>query len=304
MITSCPLRIFQVVVSLLVTAAFASGQPAAPAGSPPNAALRAALSFHASFDLAADADFARGDRRVYTAPASNQRDKAALGLPADDLVRRVPGEGRFGAALEFRRKMKPLVLFRGPENLGYRPHHWQGSVSLWLRLDPDKDLEPGYCDPFQVYAQAWTEGNLFVEFSKDHTPRHFRFGIMPITKFWNPQNRKYEEMPEAERPIVPVHQAPFRRDRWTHVLVTFANINSGAADGRGTLYLDGARVGTSTGWNHTFNWDPAKSMLTLGLNYVGLVDDVAVFDRELSAEEARAVFALPRGIASLGAPKN
>jgi hypothetical protein len=45
-----------------------------------------------------------------------------------------------------------------------------------------------------------------------------------------------------------------------------------------------------------------KSALTLGLNYVGFIDDLAVFDRELTAGEARAVFTLPRGVTELHAP--
>lgn len=264
-----------------------------------HSALRDALTFHAPFDGSADASFGRGDKRIHTAADRNLRDSAQPGLPGEDLVRIVKNAGRFGDALEFRQKMKPLVFFRGGDNLGYKPRDWQGSVSLWIRLDPDKDLEPGYCDPFQIYAQAWTEGNLFVEFSKDHTPRHFRFGVMAVTKFWNPHNRKYEEMPESERPIVPVHTPPFTRERWTHVLVTFANINSGQADGRGTLYLDGKKQGTFNGWNNTFNWDVTKSTLTLGLYYIGLIDDVAVFDRELTDDEVRTVFALPGGVGTL-----
>jgi hypothetical protein len=265
---------------------------------PLQASLRDALTFHAAFDGTADATFARGDRRVYTAADRTKRAEATPGLPADGLARIAQSEGRFGDALEFRQKIKQQVFFRGGENLGYKPTHWNGSVSFWLRVDPEK-IEPGYSDPFQIYAQAWGEGNLFVEFSKDHTPRHFRFGIMAVTKFWNPQNRKYEEMPEAERPIVPVHRTPFRADRWTHVLVTFANINSGASDGRGTLYFDGVKQGTFTGWNNTFNWDVSKSALTLGLNYTGFIDDFAIFDRELNEAEARAVYALLQGISAL-----
>jgi hypothetical protein len=264
-----------------------------------HAALRNALTFHAAFDGTPDADFARADRRIYTAADRNSRDTAVPGLPEGAQIAR--GEGRFGDALEFRRKLKEAVFFRGGDNLGYRPAHWAGAVSFWMRLDPEKDLEPGYCDPFQFVAQAWTEGNMFVEFSKDHSPRHFRFGIMPVTKFWNPHGRKYEEMPVAERPIVSVDPYPFRRDRWTHVLVTFANINSGTTDGRGTLYLDGKNQGSLTGWNHTFNWDVAKSALTLGVNYTGYLDDFAIFDRELTDDEVRIIFELPDGVRGLHA---
>ena len=264
-----------------------------------HATLRNALTLHASFDRTGDADFARGDKAVYTTDDRSKRELAKPGLPTDDLARIAPNEGRFGGAIEFRKKIKPQVFFKGGDNVGYRPKNWNGSLSFWMRLDPDKDLEPGYCDPVQLVGQAWTEGNMFVEFSKDHTPRHFRFAIMAVTKFWNPNNRKWEEIPDKERPMVPVYQPPFRRDRWTHVLVTFANINSGAADGRGTLYLDGRKQGTFDGWNNTFNWDPAKSALTIGLAYTGFIDDLAVFDRELTDAEAQAVFTLKSGIAEL-----
>jgi hypothetical protein len=274
--------------------------PAAAAfASPAPASLRSALVFHAPYDVTADAVVARGDPRVYTAADRAKRAGAPAGLPSGDEVRIVKEAGRFGGALEFRRKIKSQVFYRGGENLGYQPKDWQGSVSLWLRLDPDRDLEPGYCDPFQFVGQAWNEGNLFIEFSKDHTPRHFRFAIMAVTRFWNPHNRKWEEMPEPERPMIAVHRPPFTRERWTHVLVTFARINSGAPDGRGTLYLDGVRQGTFTGWNHTFNWDVSQSALTVGLAYTGLIDDLALFNRELNDAEAQAIFALPGGIASL-----
>ena len=264
--------------------------------------LRSALTFHASFDTSADADFARGDRRVYTALDSGKRPTATPGLPAAEFVRLVPAAGRHGGALDFRGQTKQQVFYRGPENLGYRSGSWAGSVSLWLKLDPDRDLAPGYCDPFQFVGQKWGEGALFVEFTKDHSPRHFRYGIFPITKFWNPQNKKLEEMTDAERPMVFVRRPVFSRERWTHVLITFANLNSGQPDGRGTLYLDGELSGTAVGWTHTFNWDAAQSALTLGLNYTGLIDDVAVFNRELTPAEARAVFSLSRGITRLHTP--
>lgn len=296
----CPL-----LVVLGLTLAATSPAPRAAETENPNSrseTLRSALAFHASFDTTADADFARGDRRVYTAVDSGKRPAATPGLPAEEFVRLVPAAGRHGGALEFRGQTKQQLFYRGPENLGYRPGAWAGSVSLWLKLDPDRDLAPGYCDPFQFVGQKWGEGALFIEFTKDHDPRHFRYGIFPVTKFWNPQNKKLEEMTDAERPMVFVRRPVFSRERWTHVLITFANLNSGQPDGRGTLYLDGEPAGTAAGWTHTFNWDAAQSALTLGLNYTGLIDDVAIFDRELTPAEARTVFSLPRGITALHPP--
>lgn len=252
------------------------------------ASLRSALLLHASFDRGLDADVAAGDKTFYTAPTGN-RSQARAGLPEGDIVVIARGEGRYGDALRFTKKARPVVFFRGEKNLGYSTNAWSGAVSFWLRLDPDKDLEPGYCDPLQFVAQGWDEGNMFVEFSKDHTPRHFRYAILPVKKSWNAANRGWEEIPDKERPMVPVYRAPFGRERWTHVCFCFGNINAGRKDGWGRLYLNGQDQGAFEGWAIPFNWDVSKSAVTFGLNYVGLFDDLAIFSRPLTAAEVRAL---------------
>ena len=283
---------------LVVLPALLGGAVAAAAADPAPAALRSALLLHASFDGGLDADFAVGDKTLYTAPTGN-RSQARAGLPDGSLVVHTPGAGRFGDALHFTKKMRPTVFFKGERNLGYRTNGWSGAVSLWLRLDPDKDLEPGYCDPLQFVAQGWDEGNMFIEFSKDHTPRHFRYAILPVKKSWNPTNRGWEEWPDKERPMVPVYRPPFTRAGWTHVVFCFGNINSGRKDGFGRLYLDGKDQGAFENWSIPFNWDESRSALTLGLSYIGWIDDVAVFNRPLTGAEVRAVFELPGGLRSL-----
>ncbi len=262
-------------------------------------ALSASLLFHASFDQGPDADFAQGDKTLYTAPG-RKRDNPVAGLESAKGIEIAKGEGRFGDALAFREASPDLVFFRGEKNLAYREKDWSGSTSFWLRLDPDKDLPAGYCDPLQFVAQAWGEGNMFVEFSKDHTPRHFRYAIMAITKIWNPNNEKWEEM--NKRPMVATEQPPFSRDRWTHVCFTFGNANSGEKNGWGRLYLDGKKVGEFSGWENSFNWEVTQSALTLGYNYVGWMDDIAVFNRALTDEEVAKIHQLKNGIAELSLP--
>ena len=260
--------------------------------------LRDALLLGASFDKQLDADFAVGDPKLYHAPTGN-RTQFKTGLPESNLVVHATGEGRYGDALRFTQKMKPSVFFHGEKNLGYTTNRWSGAVSLWLRLDPDKDLQPGYCDPLQFVAQTWTEGNMFIEFSKDHTPRHFRYAILPIRTVWNPNNRGWEDIPDKERPMVPVYKTPFSREGWTHVVFCFGNINSSKSDGWGRLYLDGKDQGAFENRLMPFNWEVGKSALTMGLNYVGWMDDVAVFNRPLTAEEVRVLHTLPGGLKSL-----
>jgi hypothetical protein len=258
--------------------------------------LRGALLFHASFDNRLDADVAAGDPKLYTAPTGN-RSQAVPGLPASNVV--LHTKGRFGDALHFTTKMRPVVFFKGEKNLGYTSNGWSGAASFWLQLNPDKDLQPGYCDPLQFVAQAWDEGNMFVEFSKDHAPRHFRYAMQPQKKSWNPQNRGWEDFAEKDRPMVAVHQPPFASEKWTHVVFCFANVNSGKKDGWGRLYLDGKDQGAFENWQLVFNWDETKSALTVGLSYIGGFDDLAVFNRPLTGAEVQQLHALTNGIREL-----
>ena len=269
------------------------------AGSPdPTQPLREAMTFAATFDHGVDADFALGDAKLYSAPKSSARAKAKAGLPEGDLVKRVDGAGVHGAALEFTKKMDPVVFYQGNTNLAVRTN-WSGTASFWLKLDPDKDLAPGYCDPLQFVGQTWTNGAMFVEFSKDQTPRHFRYAIMAQHKLWNPNNLKWEEMPTPARPMVQVVQPPFSRERWTHVVFTFKYANTGRKDGIGKLYLDGELKGSFVGFDNTLVWDPVQNYLNLGLSYVGLMDEIAVFNRDLSASEVQTLHHLPKGLHNL-----
>ncbi len=263
------------------------------------ATLKSAVLLHASFDHGLDADHAKGDAKLYHTLTGNRDKDAQPGLPPDQQVIIAKGEGKFGDALRFTKKAKPLLFYRGPQNLGFKTNDWTGACSLWLRLDPEKDLEPGYCDPLQFVGQQWARGACFIEFSKDHTPREFRLGMMPITTLWNPTNRKYEEMPTPERPIVQVLKPPFSRTQWTHIAFTFGNANTGKKDGWGKLWLNGVYQGELKGWELTFGWEPDKAALTLGLNYIGWLDDLAVFNRPLTEAEIKTIYTANGGLGTL-----
>ncbi len=104
----------------------------------------------------------------------------------------------------------------------------------------------------------------------------------------------------ADRPLSEeIARPPFGRDRWTHVLFTFSNLNTGKADGAGRLYLDGKPVARIHDRTLTFTWDPSRAAMMLGLNYIGLFDDLSVFDRALTEEEVGLIYRLPEGIRSL-----
>ncbi len=123
------------------------------------------------------------------------------------------------------RKTNFRPSFKNAGVLGYNDKNWNASVSVWLRLNPDKDLEPGYCDPVQIVGDDSKKGFIFLEWSKDETPRFFRYAIRPLFHIWNPDNVQWDEIPFDKRPMVQVERAPFSRDAWTHVVFTLENVN-------------------------------------------------------------------------------
>ncbi len=265
----------------------------------PAAGLTESLTFFAGFDKGVNATFARGDALIYTAKDITAPRVGTPGLPADGSVSIAKGEGVHGDALRFHKKSQAIVFYKAAQNMDYRASGWNGTVSLWLKLSPDEDLEPGYCDPLQITPRDWNDACFFVDFSKDEKPRHFRLGVFSDSKSWNPEGLKWEAFPEAQRPMVTVTQPPFRRDRWTHVAFTFENFNTAKKDASAWFYLDGKLQGELKGKSQTFTWDIDKTLIMFGIYYTGLFDELAVFNRRLSASEVESIRGLRRGVGEL-----
>ena len=257
--------------------------------------LQQSLLFHASFDKSADADFAKGDRRVYTA-MSLKRSQVELGMQRAGLSVDA-SHGRYGGALHFTEKTTELLFYRGRGNLPQRTKGFSGTFCLWLRVAPNEQLPAGFVDPLQITDKKWNDASFFLDFTKE-LPRQFRLGVFSDYKFWNPTDRKWEEIPDVERPLVGVAKPPFRGDAWTHVAVTFHHFNNAGEKGVARLFLDGKSVGALQR-EQQFTWDPAQLAIMLGINYVGYLDDLAIFDRPLSETEITALLKLPAGVASL-----
>lgn len=267
---------------------------AQPAPAQTHTALARALSFHASFDTGLDADFSRGEKTAYI------RTKTGL-VPAalNDELTLAPGAGRFGGALHFPKKGNTRPLFKDGGTLGYNSQSWSATVSVWLRLDPEKDLEPGYCDPVQIVGDDGKKGFIFLEWSKDETPRFFRFAIRPLQNIWDPQNVGWGALPFQQRPMVQVARAPFSRDAWTHAVFTLDKINDKSTKPTGRLWLNGKLQGAIENWDLTFAWAPDAANLVLGAAYVGHLDDLAVFDRALTDAEVKQLMSLKNGVRDL-----
>jgi hypothetical protein len=258
------------------------------------ASLAKSLTLHASFDEGLNAELARGDKTAYV-----QQGKELVAAKPNDEVRIEQDSGKFGGCLHFTKKGNFRPAFKDEGTLGYNDQQWSATVSTWLRLNPDQDLEPGYCDPVQIVGDDAKKGFIFLEWSKDETPRLFRYAIRPLFPIWNPTNVQWADIPFEKRPMVQVERAPFSRDAWTHVVFTLENVNDKRQRQIGRLYLNGKLQGEIENWDLTFGWDPARVQLVLGAAYVGRLDDLAVFNRSLTPGEVAFLHQLKNGVADL-----
>lgn len=248
--------------------------------------LKQDVTLRATFDGSLDASFALGDKKLYGAASYKEQASATPGLGTGDIEHAI-GQGRKGDALRFKKKNTRALFYQAARNVNFDPKNWTGTISFWLNLDPDQDLEPGYCDPIQVTDKAYNDSAIWVDFTKDDKPRHFRLGVFGALKSWNPQDTPPDKFPAFLNRLVVVKQPAFARGKWTHVAIAFEGLGSGK--GKATLYLDAKAQGTAAGIGEPFDWDLSKGAVRLGVNYVGLMDDVAIFKRALTAAEIQTI---------------
>lgn len=257
--------------------------------------LREALTLYASFDDGWDAAFAKGDRRIYYASSYDDlADRAPAYLGTD--IETAEGEGKFGHALRFKVKNDKALFYSGDQNVAFTPGNWSGTVSFWLKVDPATELAPGFCDPIQVTDSAYNDNAVWVDFTKDE-PRKFRLGVFGELDAWAKDLDEDAQRAKFDARLVVVDPPPFSAQEWTHVAVTWDGVGTEA--GQATLYLNGEWRGTATGISEPVGWDMSMATVRLGVNYVGMYDELSLFNRALTVEEVGAVKALPRGIASL-----
>ena len=258
--------------------------------------LKSALTIYASFDKGVNADYAKGDPKLYTWVDRGKKISRA-GLHTKDKSGIAKGEGKFGDAIAFKAGNAPWIYYAADRNLSYNTTNWSGTSSFWLKCDPVEGLAKGYCDPIQFTPRAWNDASFFVDFNKEGKPRDFRLGCFADKAVWNPGGG---EVPEAKRPLLTSRNPGFAPDKWVHVLFTWEGFNSGKKTAIARLYLNGMLNGTLTGWNQQFTWKSDETArLLLGLNYIGLMDDFACFDRPLTAVEVKKIYGMKEGLSSL-----
>lgn len=243
-----------------------------------------AVTFYASFDEAAEGDFGGGDLTLGTR-SNHETEKGQFvferGFDAN-VLRIVEGQGVQGGALEATGVLprNGRIFFPAKGNLPYRTGGWSGTVSFWLKTDPNTMLGKRYCDPVQITQKGALNGGLWVDFPYT-TPRDLRLGAFPS------EGDGRERIPTADpdAPLVRVKDVGFKASDWHHIAFTWSSFDTGRSDAQAALYIDGQLAGTLRDREITMDWKLEKTGIYVAVNYIGLLDELAVFQRPLSAEE-------------------
>jgi len=256
--------------------------------------LKSSMTFCSTFDKGTTADHAKGDASIYTIPSTKKKQLAAKGLIAQEIGI-AENKGRSGNALEFKRKGRPAVFYQAKDNFSYSTESWEGSISMWLSLNPEEDLAPGFTDPVQITDSRYDDAAFWVDFTKTN-PRDFRMGVFGELDQWNPKKEDVATYQPFIDRVVIADNRPFSRNNWTHVMITFSGINSSA--GTASFYINGQLQGTRE-VAESFEWDVEQAKVFLGLNFIGLMDEFTLFDKALTQSQVTNLYQLPGGINDL-----
>ncbi|TRX47271.1 LamG domain-containing protein [Fulvivirga sp. M361] len=282
------LTIYQTIIGVLFLSLLSCESSSSPG-------FKNALTFYVSFDNGTQADVALGDASIYTADSRKNLDSAEVGMTNTDHEI-VKGKGRVGDAFRFGKKSSKVIFYKSKGNIAYDPQNWSGTVSFWLSLDPSTDLEPGFTDPIQITDTRYDDASIWVDFTKEN-PRDFRLGIIGDKDVWTLDTLNSPVDEELEKRFVRVKKPPFTKNSWTHVLITYDGL--GTAQSLASLYLDGKKMGTIKGIDDPFTWELEKSNIYLGLSFIGLMDELAIFNTPLTDDQVMELYQLKGGIKSM-----
>ncbi|MBI3468211.1 MAG: CehA/McbA family metallohydrolase [Planctomycetes bacterium] len=260
--------------------------------------IRKAVTVYASFDQRAAAD--RGGGGLTLSTRFNQEEKKVpyvfqKGFDAD-IFRIAKGKGIHGGALECTGVLPSngRIFFPAGGNIAFKKGGWGGAVSVWVNTDPNELLKTRFCDPVQITQKGAGNGGIWFDFN-DSKPRDLRMGVFPAVAAGSAPIK--EDDPGA--PIVRVKGIGFRSGDWHHVVLSWRNLDTGKKDAQAALYIDGELIGEVKDHEIAMDWDINKTGIYVAVNYIGLLDELAVFGRELTAAEVARLHEQPGLVASL-----
>ena len=239
---------------------------------------------YASFDSSIDADFARGDRAATINSA---------------VARLDPSAGRFGGGLVFSAQdhgwAEDEFTFAAQDNFPYQTGEFEGTVSMWLRGDPDADLNDTFpVDPFHISRHP-ADGSFYLDLTR---PNDWRYGSPRKLRFGLYGDSPVQDMFVGGQLLV-VGDLGWNDGKWHHLVATFGNVNSGREDGSAALYVDGVLRATMDGYAHRLSWEIESMKIGLGQRYAGVIDEFLILDSRLDAKSVGELYHLDGPIGSV-----
>lgn len=245
------------------------------------------LLFHSTFDDTTDVNLFGPDNDagwIYTAESTQRANILMLNrCPAVSIAK---ADGKLGDCLKFADKTKDVLFYQASPNLAAPRKNWAGTMSFWLKPDMAR-LGPENCYPVQLSDGDWNHGGFFVRFPGKR-PSTFEFGT--VSGGEAAQRSLWPDgVTEDRRFVAAIDHTQFATDRWTMVTFTFENVNPAGHDSSvAKLYLNGRLAGQIRQPLYIQWMDPdapkaeRNAAVFLGIQYVGGVDDLRIYNRALS----------------------
>jgi len=253
--------------------------------------LKKAVALYASFDEWPEADVGSGDPRFWTRlNDAKEKGKFVHTKGFDAMVFGINKKGVQGGCLEAKDVLPEngRIYFPAKGNIGYREGGWSGALSVWINTDPNTLLKTKFCDPIQITQKGANNGGIWFDFN-DAKPRDMRHGV--FTAVGEGEKPLTEEGDDA--PMVRVPRVAFKQGEWRHIVLNWKNLDTGKKDAISQLYIDGKLIGEVKDRAIGMKWDMEKAGIYVAVNYIGLLDELAVFGRALSENEIASLHKTP-----------
>jgi hypothetical protein len=249
-----------------------------------DAAIRKAVSLYASFDERPEADFGGGDLQLWTRTEDSKakgRFHHAKGVNADVFTINKT-KGAHGGCLDVGNVLPEngRIYFPAKGNIGFNKDGWGGAVSVWLNTNPNELLKTKFCDPIQITQKGFNNGGIWFDFN-DAKPRDLRHGAFTAVA----ENEKPPVEGAVEAQLVWLKRVPFKQGEWRHVVLSWKNFDTSKNDAVSQLWVDGKLIGDIKDRGIAMKWDMEKAGIYVAINYIGLLDELAVFNRPLAEAE-------------------
>ncbi len=251
---------------------------------PNTEALLKAVTFYASFDERVAGDYGSGELLPRTrSDHSTEKGKFVVERGfRESSLRIAKNNGVHRGALEGFDVLprRGRMFFPAKGNLPYDSDGWSGAVSVWLNTDPNTMLKTSYCDPVQITERRAGDGGLWIDFPNTK-PRDMRLGVFRALAVGE------KAVPESDpaAPLVQLADVGFQNGDWHHVVMNWRNLDSGKTNASAELFIDGKLIGRLTDREIAMEWNLDKTGIYVAVNYIGLLDELAIFDKPLEKSE-------------------